>query len=118
MLQPFAIRVKLVSINAQLERVQQWLTQGFFYPDIPAYEGRLYCLSLPSLSVRRKVTDFVLTYNLLHGLVNIYASSLGLQLTKNNTILVSKAFKYRIASIGLWKSLPVDIKIAKCLPFF
>ena len=85
---------------------------------------------MPSLASRRKTTDLILTFKLLHNLIDVSAHGLGVELahgiTRSSgvdikvrraaTELVKKTFNFRVA--GEWNSLPVTTKTTASLPAF
>ena len=108
----------------QLEKIQQHFMRRLFGNQPPAYEDRLNILGLQSLSVRRKVTDFVLTFQLLHILVDFDPQSVGVSSFTANTrsrgvnLKVNRATSHRVAGTfshciaGLWNSLSLNVKHA------
>ena len=59
-----------VGTSDQLEKIQRRFMRKLFGSQLPVYEARLNILGLPSLSMRRKAADLVLTFKLLHNLID------------------------------------------------
>ena len=62
-----------------LERVQRLFTKRLFYRcniSMAPYSIRLIYFNIKSLSHRRLISDMVLTYKILNGLVDIEATSI------------------------------------------
>ena len=69
----------------QLERIQRRFTLRMFGRNPPAYEERLCALGMPTLQLRRRALDLIVTYKLMHGLVDVDAKAIGLQILPSNT---------------------------------
>ena len=96
----------------------------------PAYEERLCALGMPTLQLRRRALDLILTYKLMHGLIDVDAKAIGLQMLSSNTRgngvnlcvrcaklnCIKRLFSYRIPMD--WNELPMVIKSAKSLAVF
>ena len=119
-----------VGTSDQLEKIQRRFLRELFGSQPPAYEDRLNILGLASLTLRHKAADLVLTFKLLHNLIDFDPQSVGvcsstantrsrvmnLSVSRATTLRVSGTFSHRI--IGLWNSLPLDVKHAPTLPVF
>ena len=96
----------------------------------PAYEKRLCALSMPTLQLRRRALDLIFTYKLIHGLIDVDAKTIGLQMLSSNTRsngvnlcmsraksnCIKRSFSYRIPKD--WNEQPMDSKSAKSLAVF
>ena len=114
----------------QLEKIQRRFTRKLIDSQPPSYKDKLSILGLPSLSVRRKAADIVLTFKLLHNVIDFDPRSVGVCSSTANTgsrgvnLKVYRATSHRVAGTfsrriaGLWNSLSLDVKHAPTLPVF
>ena len=99
-----------VSSCVQLERIQRRFMRR--------------ALGMPTLQFRRRAFELIFTYKLMHGLIDVDAKAIGLQMLSSNTRgngvnvcvrraksnCIKKSFSYRIPKD--WNELPMDIKSA------
>ena len=114
-----------IGLSRQLETIQHRFTRRLFGRHAPSYEDRLHLLAIPSLNTRRRNADLILVYKLIHKLIDLKSSAVGLELCKvitrsagiNLTVrrakstFVKKNFNYRIAA--MWNKLPIETKLHK-----
>ena len=114
-----------IGLSRQLETIQHRFTRRLFGRQVPSYDDRLQLLAIPSLSTRRRNADLTLAYKLIHKLIDLNSSAVGVELCKGITrsaginltvrraksTLVKKSFNYRIAAI--WNKLPIETKLHK-----
>ena len=119
-----------VGLSKQLENVQRRFTRKLFGDIQLSYEDRLNSLAIPTLSSRRKSADFIFAFKLLHNLIDIESSSVGVILSANNTRsrgadlvrgsatshLVEGCYSYRISH--MWNDLPLPVKSSISLMSF
>ena len=114
----------------QLERIQLRFTRRMFGRNPPAYEERQCALGMPTLQLRRRALDLIFTNKLMHGLIDVDAKTIGLQMLSSNTRgngvnlcvrraksnCIKRSFSYRIPKD--WNELPINIKSSKSLAAF
>ena len=114
----------------QLERVQRRFTRRLFGHQAPSYEERLSLLGVPSLEMRRHVTDLIFIFKAIRNLMDMDANLCGIQLLSSSTRVnginlcvrgasanyIAKSLCYRAAKV--WNDLPADLKTAKSLQVF
>ena len=72
-------------LTAQLERVQRRFTRMLFVQRTLNCEARLKELEIMSLAARRDCLDLIMTYKLLHGLVDTDVNKLNIVINSYNT---------------------------------
>ena len=118
-----------IGLSHQLETIQHCFIRRLFGRHAPSYEDRLQLLAIPFLSTRRRNADLTLAYKLIHRLIDLNSSAVGVELCKGITrstgvnltvrraksTLVKKSFNYRI--VAMWNKLPIKTKLCTKLLF-
>ena len=74
-----------IGLSCQLETIQHRFTRCLFGRHTPSYEDRLQLLAIPFLSTRRRNADLTLAYKLIHKLIDLNSSAVGVELCKEIT---------------------------------
>ena len=105
----------------EVELVQKRFTKKTEILRDLTYGQRLNHLSLLSLESQRYMMDLIVTYRLIHDLLDISLSDVvlrictnntrgdGLRLQQQHTTLVTTAALFQYRAAKLWNSLPLDI---------
>ena len=121
---------KEIGLCEQLEAIQRKFTRRLFGRNAPVYEQRLNLLNMPSLFSRRDNADLTFAFKLIHNIIDLDKSAVGIELSQGITRssgidlrvrrakyeYVKKCFNYSIAH--KWNKLPVTTKTAKSLSDF
>ena len=113
-----------------LERVQRRYTKRMAGLSTHSYQERLVALGIPSLKFRRDFLIACFTYKLVQNMLNMSITSLGLQISTNNTrsqgvklfvhrpycTLFKNSFCHR--ATVLWNSLPTHVITCTSLAMF
>ena len=73
-----------IGLSRQLKTIQHRFTRYLFGRHAPSYEDRLQLLAIPSLT-RRRNADLTLAYKLIHKLIDLNSSAVGVELCKGIT---------------------------------
>lgn len=116
----------------KLERIQRRGTKFISGKDDISYDDRLKCLSMPSLEKRRYAFDVTFLYKALNGYLNLdsvseflfqtdpyrfrHVDDYSLKSKFARTTTFKHSYFYRI--VGIWNSLPFEVRLAPSLAAF
>ena len=108
-------------LSQRIERIQKLFTKRVRgLHDVP-YADRLLHLNLQSLRSRRVLSDLIIMYKIIHGMIDIQLSDIGLSINANitraagyklvlpypRTNMLKSSFAYRTGS--MWNMLPTNV---------